>query len=65
MNQPHVIEIEIGPDGKIRGEVKGIAGPHCAPLSAWLDELGHLEDDRQTPDYRKQPSQTIRQAGRS
>lgn len=56
MNQPHTLEITIDPTGKITGEVKGVAGPHCGPLSQWLDELGHVTDDRQTPDYRKAPT---------
>jgi len=56
MNQPHTITLQITPDGKIIGEVKGVAGPHCAPLSAWLDELGLVEIDSPTPDYRKAPT---------
>ncbi len=59
MNKPHVIEITITPEGKIIGEVKGVAGPACAPLSQWLDELGQVLDDRPTPDYRK-PDQQLR-----
>jgi len=58
-NQPHEIHITITPEGKIIGEVKGVEGPHCAPLSEWLNELGALEQDRQTPDYRKQPKQVL------
>jgi hypothetical protein len=64
-NQPHTIIIEIQPDGKITGTVVGVSGPACAPLSAWLDELGHVEDDRQTPDYRQQPAQTVRIQGKA
>jgi hypothetical protein len=60
MNTPHTIEITITPDGKVHGEVAGVAGPSCASLSAWLDVLGAIEDDRQTPDYRRQPAQTVR-----
>ncbi len=59
-NQPHTIEITVQPDGKIVGEVKGVAGAHCAPLSAWLDELGEVEEDRHTPDYHRRPAQTVR-----
>jgi len=57
--QPHVIEIKITPEGKVVGTVTGVAGAACAPLSAWLDELGEVESDSQTPDYRRQPSQTV------
>jgi hypothetical protein len=61
MNQTtHTIEIQITPDGKIVGEIHGVAGPHCAPLSAWLEELGLLEHDSPTADYRRQPVQTVR-----
>ncbi|MDR3572844.1 MAG: DUF2997 domain-containing protein [Anaerolineaceae bacterium] len=58
-NQPHEIIIEIKPDGKISGEVKGVSGPHCAPLSEWLDELGEVLVDSQTPDYRKPSQQNV------
>ncbi len=58
-NQPHTIVIEIQPDGKIKGEVKGVAGAHCGPLSEWLDELGEVLEDRKTPDYYKQAQQTV------
>ena len=61
MNQqiPHTIIITIDENGKLSGEVKGISGPHCGPLSAWLDELGEVIDDRQTPDYRKPAQQSV------
>jgi 5-enolpyruvylshikimate-3-phosphate synthase len=39
----HVIEIVIGTDGKIKGEVKGVKGAQCGPLLKWLDELGAVE----------------------
>jgi hypothetical protein len=55
----HEIIIEILPDGKITGEVKGIEGQHCAPLSEWLDELGKVIEDRKTPDYHKQAKQNV------
>lgn len=61
MNQsPHTLVIEIKPDGKITGEVKGVNGKHCAPLSAWLDELGEVIEDRHTPDYYKPAEQAQR-----
>ncbi len=49
----HVLIIDIKVDGKVTGEVKGVAGPECHPLSEWLDELGEVLEDKQTPDYRK------------
>ena len=52
-NQPHVIEVEILPDGSIKGEVKGVTGPSCTKLSAWLDEIGKVTVDRHTPDFAK------------
>ena len=52
-NQPHVIEIEILPDGQINGEVKGVAGPDCTKLSAWLDEIGNVTVDLHTADFAK------------
>jgi hypothetical protein len=60
MTQPHVIEIEIDEDGKIHGEVKGVAGPSCSSLSAWLDTLGDVELDEKTDDFRKSPGQEVR-----
>ena len=47
-------------EGKIIGEVTNVSGPQCAPLSAWLDEIGDVIDDRSTPDYHKQSYQTIK-----
>lgn len=62
-NTLHTIQITITSEGKIVGEVKGVQGPHCAPLSAWLDELGKVVEDRSTPDYHRRGSQTV-QTGR-
>jgi len=47
----HTIEIKIAPDGKIEGEVQGIFGPECEEISKWLDELGLVELDENTPEY--------------
>jgi hypothetical protein len=58
-NQPHTIEVEIQPDGSIKGEVKGVTGPSCSSLSAWLDELGNVEVDLHTADYRKPGKQVL------
>lgn len=53
MNQAHVIEVEILPDGKIKSTVKGVTGKSCTILSAWIDELGEVEIDRHTADWAK------------
>lgn len=58
-NQPHTIEITISIDGKITGEVKGMAGPTCTSLTKWLDEIGHVEVDKHTPDFHKRPDQNL------
>ncbi len=59
MNAPHEIVIVIGPDGKITSTVNGIAGPSCTELTKWLEELGAVEVDSPTADYRKLPKQSI------
>lgn len=56
---PHAIQIEIAPDGKITSTVEGIEGPTCSELTRWLEELGAVEVDRPTADWRKIPRQTI------
>jgi hypothetical protein len=55
----HVIEIVIGTDGKIKGEVKGVKGQQCGPLSKWLDELGAVEKDSKTADWHKNADQNL------
>lgn len=55
----HVIEIVIQPDGKIKGEVKGVKGQQCGPLSKWLDELGMVEKDSKTADWHKNSDQNL------
>ena len=56
---PHEIVIEIGPDGHITSTVQGIDGPSCAALTKFLEELGTVEVDSPTADYRKLPKQSI------
>jgi len=58
-NQPHTIEIVIMPNGKVKGEVKGVKGQECGPLSKWLDELGKVEVDSKNPDWYKQSDQNL------
>lgn len=57
---PHEIVIIVKPDGKIESTVEGISGPTCSELTKWLEELGVVEVDKPTPDYRKQANQTVR-----
>jgi hypothetical protein len=56
----HEIVIEIGPDGKIKSTVNGIEGPTCSALTKFLEELGTVEVDSPTADYRKLPKQTVK-----
>lgn len=55
----HEIKIEIKPDGTIESEVLGVAGPDCSKISAWLDDLGEVKEDRKTKDFYKQPAQKV------
>lgn len=57
MTPPHEIEITIDADGNVTGEVHGISGPQCGPISKWLDSLGDVVEDRNTPDYNRTASQ--------
>lgn len=52
-SQPHEIHIEIDLTGKITGEVKGIEGPNCESLTAWLDTLGNVTEHKHTKDFDK------------
>lgn len=51
--KPHEIEIEIGPNGEIKSTVHGVAGPDCAKLSAWLDDIGLVVEDVNTEDFNR------------
>ena len=57
--QPHKIILDVKTDGKITGEIKGVSGPQCAPLSEWLDELGAVIEDRKTMDFSRPNDQNI------
>lgn len=59
MSQPHTITITIAPNGKVTGEVKGVSGPTCTTLTAWLEEIGEVTVDRHTADYRKPEQQGL------
>jgi len=60
----HIIDVVITDDGQIESTVKGVAGPKCGQLSAWLDKLGNVEVDEKTKDYYKKAKQKIRAGGR-
>lgn len=53
------IRVTVSKDGKVTAEVRGVEGPQCQELSAFLNALGKVEIDIQTPDYRKQPRQGL------
>ena len=57
--QPHSIEIEILPNGRIKGEVKGVTGKSCSAITEWLDKLGKVEVDKHTSDYFKTGDQNL------
>ena len=62
--KPHIIEIVIDDQGKLTSEVVGIEGQECTTITKWLDELGEVEVDSKTPDYYKQPKQTVKIGGK-
>lgn len=51
MTQPHTITLTFDEEGNVTAVVEGIAGPSCSEASAWLDELGDIEQDVATSDY--------------
>jgi hypothetical protein len=58
-SKSHEVVIEIGPDGKITTLVHGVDGPACGDLTKWLEQLGVVEVDSPTDDYRKIPRQGV------
>ncbi|MGD9099247.1 MAG: DUF2997 domain-containing protein [Anaerolineae bacterium] len=56
MQQPHTIEIEITPQGEVKATVQGVKGAACADISAFLDELGEVAEDRVTAEFYEQPT---------
>jgi len=62
--QSHSIDVNIGQDGKIEATVRGVQGPSCSNLSAWLDKLGSVEKDDPTPDFNRVGVSTNVKTGR-
>jgi hypothetical protein len=56
--------VNIGQDGKIEATVRGVQGPSCSNLSAWLDKLGSVEKDDPTPDFNRVGVSTNVKTGR-
>lgn len=59
MSENHQIVIDIKPDGSMTSEVKGVSGQKCATLSAWVNQLGKVVEDKHTDDYYKEDQQGI------
>jgi len=55
----HTITVKIFPDGKITSKEEGVSGPKCKELSAFLDDLGVVVEDTNTPDFYKPDQQAI------
>ena len=61
MNPKHSIEVEISPTGEITATVKGVTGTACTQISAWLDKMGEVVEDKHTIDFSAPPqkAQTV------
>ena len=53
--EAHTITLKFDEEGNVEATVTGIAGPGCAEASAWLNELGDIEQDVATADYYTTP----------
>jgi hypothetical protein len=58
-SQSHEVVLEIDEAGKVSTTVHGVDGPACGDLTKWLEQLGVVEVDSPTDDYRKQGRQGI------
>ena len=50
------IEIAILPDGHVEYTIKGVKGSACESISALLEQLGKVEQQRHTGEYYEQES---------
>ncbi len=56
------IDVKIDEQGNIEATVEGMAGPACADVSKFLDELGQVTEDQNTAEYYQQsPVELYRQ----
>ena len=56
---PHEIEIVIDLSGDFEATVLGITGTACSDISAFLDQLGEVTEDRKLPPYYQTHKQII------
>lgn len=52
--ETQVINIEIDAAGNVKATVEGVTGPVCGEISAFLDSLGEVTRDENTPDFFQQ-----------
>jgi len=62
MSDQHQIVIKINPDGTMTSEVKGVSGSKCTTLSAWVNQLGQVTEDKHTDDFYKEDGQVVTNA---
>lgn len=55
----HDIEIEIGPDGKVRAHVKGVKGKGCLDLAKLLESIVGREMARELTAEYYEPDSTV------
>ncbi|MCG3212380.1 MAG: hypothetical protein FOGNACKC_06034 [Anaerolineae bacterium] len=52
--ETQTIIVDIDATGKVTAAVEGVAGPACGEISAFLDGLGIVTRDENTPDFYQQ-----------
>lgn len=62
MSDQHQIIVKIKADGTMTSEVKGVNGAKCSTLSAWVNQLGQVVEDKHTEDFYKEDGQVITNA---
>lgn len=53
------IDIEIAPDGEVKATVRGVKGKQCGLLSQFLDALGNVTHDGDTPEALQREDQSL------
>ncbi len=56
-SEMQTIEVNIDEQGDIEATVQGVAGPGCADVGKFLDELGQVTEDQNTAEF-YQPATT-------